>query len=852
MTAISTQETRSLPRFVLPLAMRLAWRDLRGGIAGFYIFIACIALGVAAIAAVRTVSGSLTDALAREGQVLLGGDVEASLIHRRATPSEQGLLLPWGEVSEIATLRAMARAPDRDGQALIDIKAVDGAYPLFGAIRFENDVLLATALAGNGVAIGPGLAAQLGVQPGDTIRIGEALLTVSAIIASEPDAVSGGAAFGPRVLMSLETLKATGLDQPGSLIRWHYRIKLPDPDTIAFRAGMSAPLTAAGFEIRDRNDPSPGIKRAIDRLASFLTLAGLAALLTGGIGVATAVAAFVDRKHKVIAIYKALGAPARLVNAAMLIQVMLFTAIGIAVGILIGTLAPMVGIQAFGASLPIKLDIGFQPGAALIAAAYGVLTALVFILWPLGRANQVRAAELFRESVTERRSPPPLAFQAAAGLSAAALAAIAVLFSTDRLIALFVCMGMVAVFLLFFAAGELIRRIARALPRPPQPELALALGNVGRPGGLARIITLALGTGLTLLTAISLVGGALTRELTADLPQKAPSHFFLGIPKGKIERFEALVAANAPGARLTTAPMLRGRIVRINDTPVQEFRAPEEAQWVLNGDRGLTFEERLPSGSEVIEGAWWQPGYAGEPLVSFEVELARALGLKIGDTLTVNVLGRNITARLANLRTVKWESLDINFVMIFSPNTLASAPYSLLATLNWEGEQTPEQEAQVVRAVANQFPSVTAIRVREALETVNALLGRILLAMQAAGAVTLASGVLVLAGALAAAQRRRIYEAVILKTLGATRGRILAAHVAEQLFLSLMAGAAAALCGLAAAYAITVHIMQIPFAFETLKLLQPAIIATILILVFGAVGTRQVLRAKAAPYLRSE
>ncbi len=853
MTAITSIDTSAPKRAAFPLSLRLAWRDLRGGMSGFYIFIACIALGVAAIAAVNSVSGALENAISREGQTLLGGDLDVSVIHRQGTLEERALLEPWGNVSEIATLRGMARLEDGSRQALVDIKAVDNAYPLYGVVALEGTMPLADAIKGDGAAVDAGLAAQLALKVGDSVALGQSKITIAAIIAREPDRLSSGPSFGPRALISVATLKKTQLDEPGSLIRWHYRIKLNDGGAgDAFRSQLTKRLGDVGFSIRDRSDPSPGIRRNIDRLAGFLTLAGLAALLTGGVGVANAVSAFVERKRLVIAVYKALGASTALVNKTMLLQVMMLAVLGVIIGMAVGAGAHALALWLAGPLLPVRLEAGFQPEAALLAAAYGLLTALVFILWPLGRASEIRAAELLRENISTERAWPPRAFIIASALSALALAAAAILFSSQHLIAFWVCLGMAAVFAIFYGFGELIRAVAKRLPRPARPEVSWALRAIARPNGLTRVVSISLGAGLTLLTAISLIGGSLTKELTAELPDKAPSHFFIGIPKRDFDGFNKLIAGAAPGSTLSQAPMLRGRMIDIAGTPADQIKAPEQAEWVLRGDRGLTFEENLPKDSQIIEGAWWPKDYAGEPLVSFEVELGRALGLKMGDPITVNVLGRNITARLANFRTVKWESLDINFVMIFSPNTLKDAPYSVLATLDWPGLHTADDEAKVVSAVSSQYPSVTSIRVRDALETVNGILSRVLLAMQVAAGVTLAAGVIVLAGALATAQQRRIYEAVILKTLGATRRRILTAHMLEQIILAVFVSAVACALGTLAAYIIVTQILGAPFYLSGYKLLQASALTVSFMLGFGVIGASKVLRAKAAPYLRSQ
>jgi putative ABC transport system permease protein len=852
-TAIPAEASRRDRIIALPLSLRLALRELRGGISGFYIFIACIALGAAALASIGTLSSAITSGIAREGQVLLGGDMEASLVHRRATDTERAFLLRQGPISEIATLRSMARLTDGSSQALVLVKAVDNAYPLYGAIALEDGASLQDALRPGGAAVERALLEQLGLQKGSKFNLGETTLEITAVIVSEPDRLSAGPALGPRVMMSLATLEKTGLAQPGSLIDWRYRIKQPDAaEMAAFKDLIARELPDSGFQTRDKTDPSPGISRAIDRLADFLTLVGLTALLAGGIGVANAVSAFIERKRKVIAIYKATGAPRDLIIRSFLTQVLLLASVGIAIGLVIGAVLPFLFAAVYGSVLPVRLEVGIYPSGLAWAAAYGFLTALIFILWPLGRASQIRAGELLREEVSGRRSWPPLLFMAASALCAVLLAVTAVAFAQDRKIAAITLVAVACTLVLFGGLGLAFRGIARRLPRPRRPELKLALANIAGPGGLASTVTISLGTGLTLLTAIALVNYSLSEELRTDIPVRAPSHFFIGIQKTSYDGFAKLIAETAPGSTLEAAPMLRGKIVSLAGTPATQIKAPPSAEWVLNGDRGLTFDDALPKDSRLISGEWWTKDYRGPPLVSFETELGKALGLKLGDEVTVNVLGRNVSAKIANFRTVRWNSFGINFVMIFSPNTLQSAPYNILATLSWSAPHEDKAEADVVKAVTAAYPGVTSVRVRDALETFNSLMGKVFAAIRVAGGLTLFSGVLVLAGALATARARRIYEAVILKTLGATRWRIVAAHLAEHLLLGLATALVASAAGAVVSYIILTELMEVGFHISATALLQASFFATIFMIAFGLFGTLRVLGAKASPYLRSE
>jgi putative ABC transport system permease protein len=594
------------------------------------------------------------------------------------------------------------------------------------------------------------------------------------------------------------------------------------------------------------------VTRTLERLRQFLTLLGLTALLVGGVGVANAVATFIDRRRKVIATFKSLGATSGKIFSVFLIQVMCMAAIGVALGLTLGYCVPLVLNAVYGDALPIRAELTISPWSVISAATYGFLVALVFTLWPLGRAELVRAGVLFRDEVGGEQVWPRPRIIALTIVSVLALALLAILSSDSQRIAIYFCLGLVAVFGLFLGLGILVTRAAQRVPRSRIPEIALAIGNIGAPGGLTRSIVLSLGAGLSLLVAVALTDASLVRELTARIPETSPTYFVLDLPKGEEDAFRDLVQRVAPGSDFRDAPMLRGRLVRLKDTPVEQIKAAPEAEWVLNGDRGLSYSDTVPEGSHVVAGEWWPADYNGEPLVSFETELAEHLGLKIGDTVTVNVLGRNVTARISNLREVKWESLAINFVMVFSPNTLRAAPHNLLATITIPNADHLARDAELARTISRTFPSVTAIRVKDAIDSFNAVFQKVMVAVRAAGSVTLLAGALVLAGALATAQRRRIKQAVILKALGATRRRILLSHATEYTILAVVTAIVAVILGTISAWVVVTQIMDAEFTFSGSAVLAALGLALGLILGFGGLGTWQVLRAPAVPYLRSE
>lgn len=841
-------------RFALapPLVLRLAVRELRSGLAGFAVFVACIALGVAAIAGIGSLAGAIQGGLALEGQRILGGDIAASLVHSRADAEQRAFLDAHGAVSEAATLRAMARPADGGASALARVKAVDARYPLYGEVAAGDGP--ADAFHGKGQALVERLLLErLGLEVGDSIRIGDAGIRIAGVLTREPDQLSGRPAFGPRVLMSLETLEETGLIQPGSLIRWRYRVKLPDPSNeslAAFRAELESRFPDAGFTVHDRRDPNPRVGRVIDRFAQFMTLVGITTLMIGGIGVANAISAYLARKRATIAAFKCLGASGGTIFRIYLAEALLLAAAGVAIGLAAGAALPHGAVMIAGDALPFRLDAGVQPLALFLAAVYGLLTALLFVLWPLGRARDVSAALLLRQTVSGEAARPRWPYVAGSLLCGAALAGVAVAGAESAWLAAWAVAGLAGLFVFFLGMGWLVERAARRLPRPRRPEFALARASLAGPGGLARPVVLSLGAALSLLAAVSLVNHSLSEDFKGYLPDDAPSYFMLDIPRAEIDAFAALVKRTEPDAGFARAPMLRGRIVRVKDLRPRDVKPAAHAAWVLNGDRGLTYAQELPEGSRLAGGEWWEADYDGPPLVSFEREIAEGLGLAIGDSVTVNILGRNVEARIANLRDVDWDSLAINFVMVFSPNVLADAPHNHLATIRLPDDAGPEREARLTQAVGEAYPAVTALRVRDAINAFREIAERVLVAIRAAGGVTLLAGAIVLAGALSLAHPRRTRETVIFKTLGATRRRIVAAHVVEYSVLALAAGAAAAGLGAFAAWAVVALAMDAPFSFSARAVAEPILLASGLVLLFGALGTWRVLGVNPARQLR--
>ncbi|HWX82735.1 MAG TPA: FtsX-like permease family protein, partial [Xanthobacteraceae bacterium] len=807
---------------------------------------------------VGSVAASLSEGLAREGRTLLGGDVAFVLFQREAKPNEVAFLRSRGEVSVAATLRGMARASD-GRLALVEMKAVDAGYPMLGELTLNpklpvND-LLAEHDGAFGAAADPTLLARLDLKVGDRVAIGNATFEIRSAVEAEPDKLAGGVGFGPRFLVSDAALHATGLLQPGSLVRWNYRVKLPDNAsgeraTAALIDDARSALPEAGWEIRSRANASPQLERTINRFTQFLTLVGLAALLVGGVGVANAVKSHIDRRRDVIATYKALGATGREVFAIYLTQVVALAVIGSIIGLAAGAALPFVIVGLFGKLLPLPVVPALHPDELALSLVYGLLTALAFGLWPLGRVHDVPVAALFREAVGTVWHRPRWSYLALMAVVIALLVAVVIGLAYDKRVASVFVASSVLVFALLRGVAAVLMALARRLPRTRFTMLRLAIANIYRPGALTPSVVMSLGLGLAVLVTITQIDGNLRRQFLAALPERAPSFYFIDIPASEAGRFDAFLKQTLPQSRVEDVPMLRGRIVAARGVKAEDLKASTDSEWVLQSDRGLTYTGEIPMGSKVVEGEWWGADYAGPPLVSMEKKIADGLKLKIGDEIVVNVLGRDIPATISNLRNIDWQGLGINFVLVFSPGAFKGAPHTHIATLT-EAHPDAAGDARIIKQVADSFPMITSVRVREVMETIGSVVTNLALAIRGASAVTLVSAILVLGGALAAGHRHRVYDAVILKTLGATRVRLLGAYALEYLMIGFATAVFGVIAGSVAAWLIVTRLMTLSFVWQAGSAAGVVIAALIVTVGLGLAGTLLALNQKPATVLRN-
>ena len=832
-------------------AWRLAWRDLRRGGRGLWLLALCLFLGTAGLAGIGSLSAGILAALDGRGRAMLGGDLELVVSQRRATVAEGAALAAIGRVSEVVALRTMAvsgraaggRATGQ-GPVLVDLRAVDGAWPLVGRLRLAPGAL-ADRPRGDGVAIAPALADRLGVRVGDRLRVGRASLRVVGLLAGEPDRLGAGFALGPPVLVDMAGLDLTQAIQPGSLYESRYRLVLPRGPAAAAAAGrqFTRRFAGAGWSVRTVDQAAGGLRRGLDQLGQFLLLVGLAALTVAGVGVGSGVSAYLAARNRVAATLKVLGARSRLIGAMFLAQIGVVAAIGTALGLMVGAGVPAVVAWAAGAALPVPPRLALYPRPLATAAGLAALTALIFTLPALARARQVPAATLLRDVDEPRRRSWRLV--AAMAALAAALVATAVLTASDRRLALGFVAAVGALVLLLWGIGQLLRRVLARLPRPRAPLVRLALANLHRPGAQTDRLVVALGLGFSLFVALATIDTSLSAELAGAAPAKAPRFFAIDLQPEDAGRFRAAVLAAAPAARIEAVPSLRGSIVAVKGVPVARLKV-SDAAWVLRGDRTLTWSAGVPPRNQVVAGRWWPPGYHGAPLVSIEDRAAAALGVTVGDTITVSVLGVAVPARIAALRRIDWGGLGLNFAIVFSPGYIEEAPHALLASVH----AGPGRDGAIAARVGAALPSVTLIRVGDVIGQLGALLGQIALAVRVAAGVTVVAGIAVLIGAVAATTRARAYDSVVLKLLGASLRQVLAVQALEYLLLSLLLAAVAVAVGGGAGWFVVTRVLALPWAPDAGVVAITLALAGATTLGVGLLGSVPALRSRPAEALR--
>ncbi len=843
--------TPSRPPFhALPwsTAWRIARRDLSARFRGLRLLLVCLFLGVGALAAIGTLTGAIERELSSRGQAILGGDLEVAVWQRSPGAQEMAALSALGTISTGTRMQAMASAGDV--AAPVELKSVDAAWPLVGRLTLKDGRQVGAPPSGS-AWIAEGAAERLGIAPGGSFTIGGQQLKVGGIIADEPDRLGEGFALGPTVITDTALPPRAGLTAPGSMYRSKTRIALrPGLDPQVQVDQIKARFPASGFTFRTRDKAAPGAERFVDQMGEFLVLVGLAALVIAGIGIGGGVSSYLEARRTSIATLKVLGAASGDIARIYLLQIAAAALAGSSAGLVAGVLVtPLLG-KALGALLPVAPGFVFDPAALAIAAAYGLLVALVFAAPPLVRARSFPAMALMRARVMPL-GKAQLAALWPVGLGLAAIIAIALASAAQiRVTAMFLG-GAAALLGLLSLLGWAIRRAAIRLPRPRDPLLRSALANLHRPGAQTGALVTALGFGLSTFVLLAAIQTSLDANIMARVPARAPDYFVMDVPKDRVAEFESAVRQTAPAAKIRTIPALRGAILAygpedrmVNVASLKEI--PEEA-WPLRGERGLTYSDEIPEGNSLTAGKWWPKAYAGTPLVSIDQDLAEALDLKLGDRLTIGLLGVERSATIASFRRIDWDSMGFNYVLVFSPNTLADAPHAMAATID-----LPDGASKngLLRRLVQAFPASSVIETGGLLKDARALLSQMSLAILSAASVAVLAGLAVLLGAIAAARASRLYDNVILRVLGASRRQLLLLQLAEYGVLALVLALVALVLGSGIAWIVIVQLFEFDWLPDWPIVLGVLGAGLGLVIAFALAGSLPLLRAKPAQALR--
>lgn len=840
--------------------LRVALKDLRGDLRRFTILLACLALGVGTITIVGSVGAALQSALLRDARTLLGGDIEAQLSYRAATPEERQEFTSLGKLGEV--VEVMGRGDADEKNSFLAIRAVDANYPLIGTVTVEGTEtplpeLLATRDDGSfGLVADQLLLDRLGLKLGDQLTISDATFTLTGIIGTEPDRITAGLQFGLPVLVSVDALNATGILAPGVLASYRYKILLngTDPDTAM--AAIKTAFPKAGWKLAGPKDATEDLARFFDMFARFLTIVGLSSLLVGGLGVSNAISAYVTERQRSIATMKALGATGPRILVHFLTQVMLLTLAGIILGLILGTLLTMVLLPILGSLLGLSLPPVVDVVTLWTAAGFGALTGFAFGYLPLRRAEKLKPALLFRsagsavEGGLDWRDMLKPGLWLPLGLAAAGIYALAALTTGRPLLVLWYAIGILVAFLILRGAAWLLQRTLKLIPPLSNAAVRNAIKSIWRPGAPAPVVILSLGLGLALLLLIALIDGNLRHQLARESIPNAPSFVFMDLFEDEVESLKQFSVGDKSVENFASVPMVTGAIEAINGVPVAELNRtpPQEFAFVLEGEIPLSSSDGLPEQSTITEGSWWPPNFIGEPEVSVFQRLKEPLGLKLGDILTFRIFGDEVKVKIGSFRDYAWRSGSVNFGFVLSPNALADFPLSYLGLV----KAVPGQEAEVQQRLVADFPDLLFLPVGEALETFAAILANVTTAVEVIGGLAVVSGVLVLAGAMAAGRKQRESDAVVMKVLGATRGDVLRAYLVEYGLLGLLAAVLAALLGLAGTWAFVEFVLEIDFWADPALLIWVTLGTIALAIVVGMLTTWSALSTRPAGFLREE
>ena len=839
----------------MSLSLKFAMRELRSGIKGFGIFLACLALGVAALAAAGSTAEAFREALALQGRDILGGDLAVSVNGRQFSDDELNAFRKLGLMSNRLHLRAMAESVNFDGsRRLVEVSAVDKAYPLSGTVSLEGAHNLAEATASqggiNGAAVAPELLDRLKLKLGDMFLIGDTRFRIRATIVHEPDTLGRGFPLGPRVIVSRDALLRSGMVHSDDLFGEVATIVLKSASTEAkAMTALKTEFPNSGLTIKDRANAVSGLGRLIDQLDFFLSFIGLSALFTGGIGVSSAVSSYLAQRRQAIAILKATGASGALIRNIYLIQIGAIAILGVTLGILAGMLVPICLGWMLGNKLPIPVLFAIYPLPLVKAGAFGLAAAAAFSLGPIARARTTSPAALLRQTLSARLA---FGWEIVGIVIAATLIAVLSAFTAPSpLIAMIMLLGLGVAMACLFGLGQGVTYLAGILRNFFRGAVRIGIANLAGPKSAARTASPSMGFGIAILTMIILIQSSLMAQVDLAAGRTAPSMVFTQIAPEDGADFDRL-ATQALGplspAIYRRYPFATGRITAIDGAPVDVSKLDPKVRWAFDQDATLSTQDTQPADVKLTKGRWWPSHYLGEPQVILADEIADGAKIAVGEHITLSVLGRDLDVTVAATRKIDFGQFGDNFPIVLNPAALEGANLRDIVIIR----STKAQDDSLTDAVGHRFPEVNIISVREQLDAAAAIFSQIGMAIQVAAGVTLAASLLVLVGAIAANAQARSSEAAILKVLGASRRFVIATYCVEYGAVGLSAGVTGIALGAMAAYPIVSLGLHAPFRGDWFAVFMALVIVVSVGTFFGGIAAIVALSRRPAGALSPE
>ncbi len=836
----------------------LAWRELRASWRRLLFFFLCIGIGVGSIVALRSMIQSLNRAVAGEARALMTADAQAETTREWSaealTKIERVARPPLVEArTETVEAPTMLRPSDegRGGALMVELKGVERGFPLYGDFRLEDGRPFDFSLLENGgTVVAPLLLERLNLKIGDRVRIGEREFEIRGVSKQEPGS-SGGFRLGPRVFVARADLEAAGLTGFGSRARRKILFKVADGRLEELVKTLRAELGSNLVNVRSYRDSQENLGEQFARAENYLSLTGLVVLVLGGIGVSSVTRVFVEQKKKSIAVLKCVGATGRRLTAAYLAQVLALGALGSLLGVALAKGALLFVHARFAESLPPNLSYELQPGAVAQGLGLGLLISLLFSALPLLRIRRIKPNMLLREA--EQDAPGrrlDLWRAVVAGLVLAGLLLMTSWQAGSLRVGVFFLGGLGVTALVLYLAAWLLIFLVRRARGLGTFAVRQAINSMHRPGNQTRVIVLAVGLGAFLVLSVQALQAGLLDEFDVARRGNLANMYLIDVQRDQVEGVREIVAKTT-GASAELIPTLRARIAAVNGKEIDlEAAGVRGERGMLGREYVVTYRPRLESNETLVAGKFWDETPSEEPEVSVEEGVRGVGGIDVGSTITFDIQGRKITARVTNVRRVDWRNSRTGFLILFRPGALDRAPTTFVGAI--DGPTAEPERSRFQRAIVDRFPNVSVIDVADIVRGVSRILSNITLAVSFIGGFVFLSGALILVGSIAMTKFQRVYEAAVLKTLGAQRRVLLTIMLAEYGLLGLVAGLVGAAAANGLSYAVSRYVFEIGWTFAPILNLTGVAATILLVGAVGALSSLDVLTKKPLSILRAQ